>query len=62
MEATQEMLEYLDGLRASSQINMAGARRELAREFDLDMRDSVAVMKEWRETFSARHPLEAKHE
>ncbi len=57
MEATQEMLKYLDGLRASGQINMADARPVLAEEFRLGKYDAGDVMKDWRETFSARHPM-----
>jgi hypothetical protein len=54
MKATQEQLEFLDGLRASGATNMFGARPYLIQEFGLDKNEAAEVLSEWMETFAER--------
>ncbi len=56
------MFKFLDGLRESEAINMFGAAPHLAEAFNLDKKESRAVLKEWMETFSERHKEESTKE
>lgn len=47
--------EFLDELRDSGATNMYGARPYLADAFDLDRKESAAILTDWMETFSNRH-------
>ena len=51
---TPEHLEFLNDLRDSATINMAGAAPELREEFDLSKLESRAVCKYWRDSFGER--------
>lgn len=46
-----EYFDYLDQLRSSGETNMYGAGPYLTREFDLDRRESQAVLRMWVDTF-----------
>lgn len=52
----QEVFEYLDMLRESGATNMFGAGPYVQEEFDLDKREARALVSEWMQTFSERHP------
>ncbi len=52
----EEYFRYLDALRRSAVTNMFGAGPYLQMEFGLDKKEARAVVKEWMETFSERHP------
>ena len=52
---TDEMLQYLDDLRESGATNMFGAGSYVADEFDLDKKDSSAVLLYWMSSFGERH-------
>ena len=57
MKATQEHLEFLDGLRETGVTNMFGAASHLRQEFPaLGKQDARKVLVEWMESFSKRHP------
>ena len=49
-----DMLDYLDDLRAGGTINMFGARPHLQAAFGLTTQESKEVHKEWMETFGKR--------
>lgn len=54
---TDEMLDYLDDLRASGVTNMFGAAPYVAAAFDhLSDAEARAVLSYWMRTFSERHP------
>lgn len=44
--------EYLDELRASGETNMFGAAPDLAREFNIGIREARDICLLWRDTFS----------
>ncbi len=48
---TDERLEYLDGLRESSVVNMYGAGEYVENEFGVDRMEAKEVVKYWMETF-----------
>lgn len=50
---TDEMLEYLDGLRESGVTNMYGAGPYLEGRFNLSRQESSTVLVYWMETFSS---------
>ncbi len=52
----QEILEYLDSLRESGEINMYGARPYVENVFHLMSIEASAIVKYWMATFSERHP------
>ena len=52
----QEVFEFLDELRESGAINMFGAGPYVEEQFGYDRRDARALVIEWMETFSERHP------
>ena len=55
-EMTDKYLEhfvYLDKLRESGRINMAGAPRELREHFDVDKAEAVKIFELWTAQFSA---------
>jgi hypothetical protein len=54
MKATDEHLEFLDGLRESGVTNMFGARPYLVEEFGLSKADASAILSEWMRTFGER--------
>jgi len=52
-----EYFVYLDNLRESGEINMAGAPRELREHFDVDKAEAVKIFELWTEQFStAKNP------
>jgi hypothetical protein len=51
-----EMLKYLDELRESCFINMAGATPYIMDEFAISRPEARGVLIYWQETFSERHP------
>ena len=51
-----EVFEFLDDLRESGETNMFGARPYLVYEFGMTKREAGAVLSEWMQTFSERHP------
>jgi len=53
---SDEMLDYLDGLRESGATNMFGAAPYLADEFGMEIKDARSVLSYWMTTFSERHP------
>jgi hypothetical protein len=53
---TDEMLEYLDDMRESNDINMFGCGPYLQSEFGIDRREAKAVFFYWKDTFGERHP------
>ncbi len=58
MTDKEVMFKYLDDLRETGETNMAGAGPWLQNKFWLDKDEARAVLKEWRETFEERHPIE----
>ena len=52
----QQVFEYLDELRESSETNMFGAAPYVKDEFDVDKNEAKALVTEWMHTFSERHP------
>ena len=52
---TDEMLEYLDDLRESGEVNMFGAGQYIQRDFDLTRTQSRDVVLYWMATFQDRH-------
>ena len=57
---TNEHFAYLDALRESGVTNMFGARPYLETEFGLSRNEAKLILTEWMQTFSERHPTEAK--
>ena len=51
-----EVFEFLDALRQSGITNMFGAGPYVEDTFGCDRRDARALVLEWMETFSERHP------
>jgi hypothetical protein len=60
MENDEQYFEYLDRLRASSEVNMFAAAPYLVRTFALPEREAVRVLKAWMATYAKRHPPEAQ--
>lgn len=52
----KEYFVWLDELRESGETNMYGASAFLMNEFDLDRQEAKAILIEWMQTFSKRHP------
>lgn len=52
----EEYFVYLDELRESGETNMFGAIPYLEAEFDLKPGEAKAILVEWMQTFSERHP------
>jgi hypothetical protein len=57
MVTQDEANEYLDGLRESGGINMAGAGPYLQAEFGIDRHEARNLLREWMDTFGERHGL-----
>lgn len=58
---TDAHLEYLDDLRESAEINMAGAAPKLRDEFpDLTKDQTRGILFYWMNTFAERHPQEGE--
>lgn len=53
---TDDMLEFLDALRDSGEMNMYGAAPYIAKAYGIDKRDARAVLAYWMATFADRHP------
>lgn len=53
---TEDMLNFLDGMREEGQINMFGAGPYVRQAFDLTKKQARKVMVYWMETFHERHP------
>jgi hypothetical protein len=51
-----EVFEFLDALRQSGITNMFGAGPYVEDTFGCDHRDARALVLEWMQTFSERHP------
>ncbi len=52
-----EYFVYLDELRESGRINMAGAPRELREDFGVDKAEAIKIFELWTEQFStAKNP------
>ena len=54
----EQVFEYLDALRESGITNMFGAAPYIQEEFGLDEKEAKALLAEWMQTFSQRHPKE----
>lgn len=51
----EEVLQYLDELRASGETNMFGARPYLQKEFEMTKQQATKFLSFWMQTYSARH-------
>lgn len=51
-KSEKKMFDYLNGLRESGAVNMFGARPYLAKQFELDKRESMTVLTKWMENFN----------
>lgn len=58
--ALVRIFRYLDDLRASSEVNMYGARPYVAVEFDLSPKLSEAVLLAWMRTFDGKRSATAR--
>lgn len=56
---TDDMLTYLDGLRASGKINMFGAAPHVEQTFKLTIQQARQVTAYWMKTFKQRSALHA---
>lgn len=54
--ATQEQLGYLDDLRESGETNMYGAGSYLMAAFGIEKKEANAILGNWMDTYSLRHP------
>jgi len=52
----ESVFQYLDDLRESGVTNMFGATPYIQDEFGVDKREAMALLVEWMQTFSERHP------
>jgi hypothetical protein len=55
-EQKETYFQYLDALRESGRTNMFGAAPYLQGEFGFTSKEANAVLLEWMNTFSERHP------
>lgn len=55
-ELKEKVFCFLDDLRESGITNMFGAASYVEDEFGLDKRGAKALLVEWMQTFSERHP------
>ncbi len=56
VEATDDVLDWLDDLRDSGATNMFGAAVYLVAEFGFSIQVASRVLVYWMETFADRHP------
>lgn len=56
LENEEEVFQYLDNLRESSETNMFGAAPYVAAAFDMDAATARRYLARWMTTFSDRHP------
>ena len=56
MPNKEDVFVFLDLLRESGETNMFGAGSYVEDTFGCDHRDARALVLEWMETFSQRHP------
>lgn len=55
----EKHLEYLDDIRESGVTNMYGSPAYLERDFGLSEKEAGDIFIEWKDTFAARHNLDA---
>lgn len=48
----EEHKKFLDDLREEGSVNMHGSHKNLADEFDLNMGEAIAIVKEWMLNFT----------
>ena len=53
----ESVFQYLDDIRESGVTNMFGAAPYVQDEFGVDAQEAKALLVEWMQTFSERHPV-----
>ena len=60
MDRIREIFYYLDELRATGLTNMYGAGAYLIQDFDLDDKESRAILHDWMRTFDPDKTVEER--